>query len=236
MKILHISVLILIFCFSILGQHVKSPTCPKISITSAPLRVSAGENISFTANVDVEDSEKLRYEWSISNGSIIEAINTPKILVSTSGIHNEVIIAKVIIQGLPKNCKNEATGNAIVYGGHPHPVDVYEDLAFKDEKLHLDYVTTQLTEQENTKILFIFYYSKNSNLNKLEGRLSKIEKYLTQTHKISPNRISYAFLQAERKFNTTIYILNKETDLGINKEFELGKSNWRKEIRKLESN
>lgn len=58
--------------------------CPRLSVTPPKSPTKAGETMIFTANVSGGSQSDITYNWTISNGKIIEGQGTPSITVATN--------------------------------------------------------------------------------------------------------------------------------------------------------
>ena len=58
--------------------------CPSLSVDAPSLPVQAGETMMFTANVSGGVVDKIFYDWTISDGKIVEGQGTPVIRVATN--------------------------------------------------------------------------------------------------------------------------------------------------------
>jgi hypothetical protein len=82
--------------------------CPSSIIVSGGGVVRPGEILTFTANVIGGTQENITYNWTVSQGRIIEGQGTPVIRVSTEGLEKTDVVAKVEIGGLCPDCPNTA--------------------------------------------------------------------------------------------------------------------------------
>lgn len=204
-NLLYISIFILSFCLIAFGQN---PPCPAVSIISSDKIFRPGEAIIFKAKVSDYEQKNLKYDWAISNGTLIEGQGTETIKVDTTGINDTVIEARVEIKGLPKNCQNAASEQSIVSGGeHPIPADVYEgNLPLRDEKLRLGAIAVELKEKKDQIALFIISFADKANYSAIKSRASRITNYLTKTKGIKNDRFKIVYSK-DRNNSTTIYIL-----------------------------
>ena len=83
-KVLIASIFVLAFCVFAFGQNKELSACPKVSVTVANNFVPAGEETTFTANINVSNSNKIEYEWSVERGIIINGQGTNKITVKAT--------------------------------------------------------------------------------------------------------------------------------------------------------
>ncbi len=84
-QIIFTTILILVFSFSVFAQNENSP-CPKIDVSGGSGVVKTGELMTFTVNTIGETVNlNLEYEWTISQGTIVEGQGTPVINVNAPG-------------------------------------------------------------------------------------------------------------------------------------------------------
>lgn len=114
--------------------------CPTIIVPDAPVAVSTGETLTFTANVSGGSVENPTYEWSVDRGSIMSGQGTPTITVGTSGLDNATVTASVKVGGLCDTCDSSASGSGLVTGV-PDP-----NLTNQFGKLPNDEVRAQIDE------------------------------------------------------------------------------------------
>ena len=88
--------------------------CPKIEILNLPtwMRPAAADAsrlrpIQFAVRVSGRNTD-LKYRWSIVGGTITGADNTPSITVAPADDKTTMVIAVVMIEGLPEDCPNSA--------------------------------------------------------------------------------------------------------------------------------
>jgi hypothetical protein len=172
-------------------QIAAQDKCPQISVSGPAGQTNPGETMTFTANVDVPNFEKLLYKWIVSAGTIEQGTNGPHILVRT-GRENagQRITAKVEITGLPERCPNTGTENGEVYGGGDPPLlaefDVFSGKRFRSE---LDEIARDFVEYPEWFLYVITYGSRGDSDSTLARRENLIKDYLTKTRKIDAKRI-----------------------------------------------
>jgi hypothetical protein len=89
--------------------------CPTLSANAPTSPTKAGEMMIFTANVSGGSGEEITYNWTISDGEIIEGQGTPVIKVSTNPkMAGKTIEATVEIGGVCEEClKTESASGSV---------------------------------------------------------------------------------------------------------------------------
>lgn len=89
--------------------------CPTLSVDAPALPAQAGEAMIFIANVTGGAADNLTYNWTISDGQIIEGQGTPVIKVATnSKMVGKTVTATVEISGVCEVCPKTETGTGKV--------------------------------------------------------------------------------------------------------------------------
>ena len=78
-------------------------SCPTISVAGES-EGKAGEIITFTANISGGTAGDVTYDWTISQGEIVDGQGTPKITVVTSSAMTGTVKATVEIGGMCADC------------------------------------------------------------------------------------------------------------------------------------
>lgn len=194
-----------LFCFPVFAQSKQTLPCPKIELTGPATVTVPGDTLTFSANVTSESS--LNYNWTISAGTIVEGQNSPVVRVATTpemvGLE---VKATVEIKGLPENCANSASETAVVVNrcGLLIELDDYGKISFKEEKERLKNVAANLTNQLETSAYIFMYFPANQKPQQ-DSYTKKIKDYLTQTLKISAERL--IFLYGEDKIQRTRIVI-----------------------------
>ncbi len=87
--------------------------CPTLSVTGVE-EITAGETAEFTANVSGGTSAEITYNWTVSQGEIVEGQGTPTIRVETTDEMTGTVEATVEIggEGLCPDCTRTASATA----------------------------------------------------------------------------------------------------------------------------
>jgi hypothetical protein len=97
------------------GGCVWDCVCPTLTVDAPKSPVEIGEAMTFTANVSGGSGEEITYNWTISDGEIIEGQGTPFIKVSTnSKMAGKTIEATVEIGGVCEQCPKTESASVSV--------------------------------------------------------------------------------------------------------------------------
>src|SRR5882724_2696863 len=92
--------------------------CPAVSV-SCPSDLNYTKPAIFKASISGVIPERIRYDWTVSSGTILEGQGTATITVDPGG---QVITATVTVFGLPKSCPNRASCSLAIAATHPPAV------------------------------------------------------------------------------------------------------------------
>lgn len=211
-KFAFITVSILTFCIFAFGQNSN---CPQVSVTGPSSAVQPGETMSFTANIEGNETDlsKINYQWSVDKGTITEGQGESFVIVNTEGVVDSSITATVEIKGLASGCNKSHTQTGILSrGGDLIVFDEFEKLPKKDEKARLSALVSKLEDDIETNAFIILYHpSQNKKL--YESRVLRLKNFLTKDKRIPAERIFIVLGGHESEERTRIYIVPKGAQL-----------------------
>lgn len=172
---------ILIFCFSIFNfAQTSNLPCPQITVLGPSGLVSAGETITFSATVKGKTPDSnLEFEWTVSQGTIIDQQGKPEIRVTTTEeMAGSNLTATVKIKGISDSCNNKASETAVMEQLiEGQPVDSYGKVSLNTERERLDNFFVALQNDINSKGYIYFGIDKNEELKTVKNRLQKVMKH-----------------------------------------------------------
>ncbi|MCA1683555.1 MAG: hypothetical protein LC708_00245, partial [Actinobacteria bacterium] len=171
---------------------IPQPTpCPTVTV-SCPDTATAGQPVTFTANVSGGDSATTpTYNWTVSAGTISSGQGTSSITVDTTSITgNQSITATVDVGGYDRSCNATASCTA----GVPAPInarkiDEYGNVKFNDEKARLDNFAIELQNNPGAQGYIIAYGGRKGRAGEAQARADRAKDYLVNTRGISADRI-----------------------------------------------
>ncbi|MCY7344822.1 MAG: hypothetical protein LH614_01270, partial [Pyrinomonadaceae bacterium] len=154
-----------------------------------------GETMAFSLKAEgrVEES-KLRHKWTVSEGYIIEGQNTSMIKVATTpDLGGSVITAKVTIEGLPKNCANEAseTSSIGVIPGCGFGVDDYRKIPLQEEYGRLDNLFSRLLYDLEYKGFILISIDEIETVDQAKKHIKKLMRHV-KFRKFAKERLVFA--------------------------------------------
>lgn len=138
---------------------VQVCSCPSLT-ASGPYGLTApGSTMSFSANLG--GSERVSYNWVVSNGTIVSGQGTPNITVATSReMAGASVTATVSIGGLDPNCNCPNTASAtgdVAPVRPPTLIDEYGKKKDDEVKAIVDAINVQLSNDPTARIVVVNY-------------------------------------------------------------------------------
>lgn len=171
---------------------VAASQCPSVSVAGPDDSISAGETMTFAANIvsgETKSPFAVTYNWSVSNGAISGGQGTSVIKVDTAGLGGQSVTATLEIGGLPIECPRSAseTGSvrpAIVANKIDEYVAGNEEL----ELLKLDNFVIYLQNEPNAEGYLIAYRGPKGKVGDAKAAIQRIRRYLV-TRGVNLDRI-----------------------------------------------
>jgi hypothetical protein len=147
----------MVFSFSAFAQAEISP-CPAIEVSGGGV-INPDEPMSFSVRVgDEAKNPNLEYQWTASQGKIIEGQGTSSIKIDMTGLANVNITATVEIKGFPANCENTSseTGSVVV-DYRATLIDEYRQLSNNKVKAGMNNLFLKLDKEKYSQGYIINY-------------------------------------------------------------------------------
>lgn len=200
------SILIIIF-ITLFGTAIFAQNdsgCPILHITGPPGVTKLGETATFSASLSGDyDEQKIRFNWSVDQGEIIEGQGTTVITVSTAGLEDSTITATVEISGLPEKCGLlSASETGIPDCGMPiESLSSIADETDEEIKVIIDSYIVRLKNNPNST-LFLLSYGSGKEIEKRENKI----KSLLKNCSINLNMIVFLSKEENEKIRTEAYL------------------------------
>lgn len=205
------TILVFAICPAIFGQTAAN-NCPKIMILGPPGVTRPGDEMTFDASVNnLSGPGEIKYEWTVSAGTIENGQGTPGIEVRTTRAMNDSnVTATVKVIGIPAGCPDSASETGSVSGGHATTlIDEFGNLARDDIKARIDnfYIYLKHNGPNAEGTIFV-------RLDKEAARNSKL-LYLNNLYhaiisrKYDPARVTFIMSEERGEFlpSTRLWIL-----------------------------
>lgn len=224
MRVLVPIIAILLFCEIATAQTSISTGCPAVSITGPAGITQPGDTLTFSANIQVEDWNTLKFQWTVSAGVITRGQGTPHIQVETTReMNNTSVTATVEVEGLPAGCSGSVSETAAVAGcGLPVTLDEWGKLPTHDEKARIDFAGMQMGKYPNYHLLFLIGLNPKETRRSAALRVEKIKQQLITKAGISQNKIQFMYYPKDISY-TRIYIVPKEAIEPLSQGYEATK-------------
>lgn len=158
-KFLGVSIFVLVFCAVLVAQNNQATSCPQITVDGPSRTMSPGEAATFTVNVENSGSLKLIYNWTNSDGEIIEGQGTPAITIKPPS-KSEGFTITVEIKGLPEGCPNAASETTYLDRlQEARKIDEFEEATNGNVKMRFDSFMVELQNDPNAQGYIINYGS-----------------------------------------------------------------------------
>jgi hypothetical protein len=170
---------------------IPRPTCPTVDV-SCPDTASAGQSVTFTANVSGGDAGVTpTFNWTVSAGTISSGQGTSSITVDTTGLGNQTVTATVDVGGYDRECRvTDSCSTAIGVLAEARLIDRYGNVRFNDEKARLDLFAVELQNNPGAQGYIIAYGGRRGRAGEAQARADRARDYLVNTRGIDASRIT----------------------------------------------
>jgi len=163
------------------------PTCPSVGI-ECPDRVVVNEPLTFRSTVSGGSNVRQTYNWTVSNGRILDGQGTDTIHVDTTGLAGQSITATLSMGGYNLDCSATCTVQ------FPVPVeckkfDEFPTIAYNDIKARLDNYAIELQNDPTATAYVIVYPGVRGRPGEVTKNTTRIVDYLVNSRGINAQRI-----------------------------------------------
>lgn len=167
----------LILSFSLICPSQSDPMgCPKIEVLGPHSVTLPGDVITFTATVSTPRSD-IKYEWTVSSGTIEKGQGTPVIRVRTTAADaDRTITASVKVDGLLPWCNARSSDSAAVAGfpGCGGPSDEFGNLEPDDIRARIDVFLVELANNPDNQGLIMIVVEEGGKRDQSDPRFKLI--------------------------------------------------------------
>lgn len=202
-KIILASISVLIFCFCSFAQSSETSPCPTgVSVTGPSGLVKPGEKQTFTADVDNPGNYKIEYNWSVSDGEIIEGQGTPTIKVvqpeESAGSNLTATVEVSVSSGSCDIISDSET--AVTYC--PPGLMIVDEISTFNSKLdeeRLDNFAVTLMNNPNATAYILGKFGRKISESSIKAELNKIADYLIKVRNFDKSRITVATIESDNE-------------------------------------
>jgi len=182
------------------------PTCPEVRL-SCPDHATEKAPVTFTASLSGGTAGIApTYNWTVTNGHIINGQGTSSITVDTAGLAGQTIAATVDVGGYgipcPASCSVSLPIEEI-----SKKFDEYYDIARNDEKARLDNYAIELQSDPSRPGYIIVYPARKAKSNEAQQRAERISDYLINSRGIDPSRFTVKIGAARDGWLTELWVV-----------------------------
>ena len=195
---------------SMLDPGKKDDTSPKLHVVGPATVVKLGETMRFKLVLPSAIADKLKLEWTVNKGSIIEGQGSQEIVVlGSSATGATTTTAEVNVSGLPEGCKSRfsETGVVVGIGVHYSPLDEFGEVPSDDIKARIDNLFINLQSDPLVSATIVSYGPPEE----VTRRHEIIRKHIADRN-YDASRILIEYRDYEEKIRTRIWVLPDGAD------------------------
>lgn len=184
--------------------------CASASI-KAPDSISSSDRV-FTADAKISDPtlEGISYDWTITDGIILEGQGTKTIKAKCLGL--ESCVVGFDIKGMAPECPFQVRHTIIVETWEffaPRKIDSYGDLSFDIEKKHLELLGLELYKATKAQGYIVVYDRPEEITEEIINRVKQAKQFLATNFGIYLDRVTVIYEGDRRTQMTELWIASK---------------------------
>jgi hypothetical protein len=185
-----VALILAVFVNVALTRAQETPPCSEFSIEAVE-KADPGTPVVFTARPNTSNVSLvgLRFNWSVSVGTIMVGQDTSSITVDTTGLGGQAVTTSVGIVGNQMHC---STSKIVEINAPPPPecpFDSYRDIRFSWEKARLDNFAIQIQNYPGSRGAIFTYAGKQTYKGEAFDRLQRAKNYLVKVRGLNPESI-----------------------------------------------
>ena len=169
---------------------VIPPVCPTIEIV-CPTNIGIDQPLTFTSRyTGGTPSIRPAYNWTVSEGTIIEGQGTNTIKVNTTGLAGHTIRASLAMDGYGTlTCSADCGVSIPVPRIVSRRFDEFPDIQRNDEKARLDNFVIELQNDPTATAYVVIYPGRGSKRGDVQHHASRIVEYMVNSRGVDQHRI-----------------------------------------------
>lgn len=165
------------------------PVCPHVQVI-CPQNVVLDQPLTFTSNVAGGTNVGTPiYNWTISDGTIIEGQGTPTIKVDITGLAGQTVKATLSMGGYPVECSDSCAVQIPIPQAKCRKFDEFPDISRNDEKARLDNFGIELQNDPTSTAYVVVSSGRSTRPGDVQRRAARIVEYLVNSRAIDAHRI-----------------------------------------------
>ena len=189
--------------------------CPTLNL-SCPETLEPGQPLTFSLKMEgVACDLKPTFNWTVSEGTIIEGQGTPIIKVDTAGLSGNWVVATLTIGGFDPSCEATVLCKSFVKAKpiiDPMVFDQYGRLPWKEEMARLDNIAEMLKGMTDVEITILVFDGLDAKRGTAGVLAKRARRYLITKKGIKPELVRIVSdktsvgLEVVRKMHLDFYI------------------------------
>ena len=202
-KTLPVIIFLLLCGYSSFAQSGSSQ-CPLVTLIEPSSVAQPGETLTFSALIQGERKNNLKYKWKVNAGTILEGEKETTVHISTEGLDSIRITAVFEIEGLPIGCQNKFEEVGIVAPGIICGLqETYGAISFNEEMARLDAFFVDLQQDSEYQGYILIKSDENESATDIKKRIQKIVKHI-KYRKAPINNFIFAIEKSDSHLTTLI--------------------------------
>lgn len=167
--------------------------------------------MTFTANVPAGDIKSLKYQWTVSAGTILGGQGTPSMEIQTTrDMSFTSVTATVEVYGLASGCPNSVSASAGVGTCRlPITIDEWGRLPFRDEAMRLITAGMEAKSRPDFHLLFLIRLGPKETRRIVDTRVARIRTILESKTGLPKNKVHFIYSAWEQTY-TRIYLVSED--------------------------
>ena len=168
---------------------VIQPTCPVVEV-SCPTNIGIDQPLTFNARVSGGNPPVSPvYNWTVSQGTIVEGQGTSSIRVDTTGLAGQTVKATLSMGGYTIDCSATCSASVPIPAAKCRKFDEFPEISRNDEKARLDNYAVEIQNDPSATAYVVIYPARAGKSANTQRHTPQIVDYLVNTRGIDTHRI-----------------------------------------------
>jgi hypothetical protein len=168
---------------------VIQPSCPVVEV-SCPTNMGIDQPLTFNARVSGGNPPVSPvYNWTVSQGTIVEGQGTSSIRVDTTGLAGQTVKATLSMGGYTIDCSATCSASIPIPAAKCRKFDEFPEISRNDEKARLDNYAVEIQNDPSATAYVVIYPARAGKSANAQRHTAQIVDYLVNTRGIDTHRI-----------------------------------------------